>query len=132
MSSRAHVVLPWHSLLDGAAEARLSDRGEAIGTTRGVSGRHTPTRLAIHGRPNGRSLDAAYLKAHLDKIAPTASELKVAGNDTVLDTKELLTELTRLGERLAAVHHRHNMALHDRLNRTGHCCSRGERLPSRC
>ena len=46
VSSRAHVVLPWHSLLDGAAEARLSDRGEAIGTTKGASAQRMPTRLA--------------------------------------------------------------------------------------
>ncbi|MDP7401493.1 MAG: adenylosuccinate synthetase, partial [Phycisphaerales bacterium] len=71
VSSRAHVVLPWHSLLDGAAEARLSDRGDAIGTTkRGIGpayadkiGRSMAVRM-------GDLLDAAYLKTHLDKIAP--------------------------------------------------------------
>ena len=117
VSSRAHVVLPWHSLLDGAAEARLSDRGEAIGTTkRGIGpayadkiGRSMAVRM-------GDLLDAEYLKAHLEKIAPLRlEELKVAGNDSAIDTEALLADLLALGERLRPYITDTTWLLHDRV-----------------
>ena len=118
VSSRAHVVLPWHSLLDGAAEARLSDRGEAIGTTkRGIGpayadkiGRSMAVRM-------GDLLDEPYLKAHLGKMAPLRlEELKVAGNDSAIDIDTLLSDLLRLGERLRPYITDTTWLLHDRVN----------------
>lgn len=118
VSSRAHVVLPWHSLLDGAAEARLSDRGDAIGTTkRGIGpayadkiGRSMAIRI-------GDLLDEVHLEAHLDKIAPLRlEELKIAGNDTNIDTKELLSKLTRLGQILKPYITDTTWLLHDRVS----------------
>ena len=81
----------------------------------------------------GDLLDAAYLKTHLDKIAPLRlQELKVAGNDTNLDTKELLTELTRLGDRLRPYITDTTWLLHDRLNEKRSLLFEGASLPSRC
>lgn len=118
ISSRAHVVLPWHSLLDGAAEARLSDRGEAIGTTkRGIGpayadkiGRSMAVRM-------GDLVDEAYLRSHLDKIAPLRQEeMKIAGNDTHIDTDALLSDLLAHGQRLQPYITDTTWLLHDRVN----------------
>ena len=118
VSSRAHVVLPWHSLLDGAAEARLSDRGEAIGTTkRGIGPAYADKIGRSMAIRMGDLLDEAYLRTHLEKIAPLRlEELKVAGNDSTIDTEALLADLTTLGERLRPYLTDTTWLLHDRVN----------------
>ncbi len=118
VSSRAHVVLPWHSLLDGAAEARLSDRGEAIGTTkRGIGpayadkiGRSMAVRM-------GDLLDESYLRSHLTQIAPLRQEeLRTAGNDSHIDTDVLIDDLLALGKRLRPFITDTTWLLHDRVH----------------
>ena len=117
LSSRAHVVLPWHALLDGAAEARLSNLGDAIGTTkRGIGpayadkiGRSMAVRL-------GDLLDTAYLKAHLNKITPLRQEeLRIAGNNETVGADDIANRLIALGERLKPFITDTTWLLHDRV-----------------
>ena len=103
-------------LLDGAAEARLSDRGEAIGTTkRGIGpayadkiGRSMAVRM-------GDLLDSEYLKAHLDKIAPyVLKNLKWLG--TIRHRyRSVARRLARAGERLRPYITDTTWLLHDRV-----------------
>jgi adenylosuccinate synthase len=68
VSRNAHVIMPWHVALDGAAEARLA--GGEIGTTRRGIGPAYADRAWRTGIRMGDLLDPSGLKAKIERVLP--------------------------------------------------------------
>jgi adenylosuccinate synthase len=68
VSRAAHVIMPYHVALDGAAEARLA--GEEIGTTRRGIGPAYADRAWRIGVRMGDLLDAKGLRVKLSRVLP--------------------------------------------------------------
>ena len=66
---RAHLIMPYHCLLDGAEEARRSAH-DKIGTTKRGIGPCYSDKAAREGIRAGEILDPEGLRAHLEKILP--------------------------------------------------------------
>lgn len=66
---RAHMILPYHCLLDGAEEAKRSDK-DKIGTTKRGIGPCYSDKAARIGVRVGELLDPEGLRAHFEKILP--------------------------------------------------------------
>jgi adenylosuccinate synthase len=100
VSRAAHVIMPYHVALDGAAEARLA--GSEIGTTRRGIGPAYADRAWRTGVRMGDLLDRAGLRTKLARILP---ERNAVLHETYglpgFDLDELLGEALAWGERLA-------------------------------
>ena len=66
---RAHLIMPYHCLLDGAEEAKRSDH-DKIGTTKRGIGPCYSDKAARIGIRVGELLDPEGLRAHLARILP--------------------------------------------------------------
>lgn len=99
ISDRAHVILPYHKLLDGAEE-RLR-KGAKVGTTgRGIGPAYADkaTRLGIR---MGDLVDEDLLKAKLEFSVPLKQKfLEMCGDDSKLDGRDILEEYSAHGRRL--------------------------------
>lgn len=99
ISDRAHVIMPYHKLLDGAEE-RLR-KGARVGTTgRGIGPAYADkaTRLGIR---MGDLTDEGVLKEKLDFLVPFKQRfLEMCGDDSRLDGPAMLKEYSGHGRRL--------------------------------
>ena len=79
---RAHLIMPYHCLLDGAEESKRSDH-DKIGTTKRGIGPCYSDKAARIGIRVGELLDPAGLKAHIQNILPKKNrELEYYGLKT--------------------------------------------------
>jgi adenylosuccinate synthase len=99
VSRAAHVIMPYHVALDGAAEARLS--GSEIGTTRRGIGPAYADRAWRAGVRMGDLLDATVLRARLARVLPERNQiLHESYGLPGFDLEDLLAEAVAWGERL--------------------------------
>jgi adenylosuccinate synthase len=99
----AHVILPYHKLLDGLREDRSAKRGKAIGTTRRGIG---PAYEAKAARRGVRVRDLlkperlrALVGANLDELGPVFRYL--GGSFTDAEVETWITDALVAGEKLA-------------------------------
>jgi adenylosuccinate synthase len=99
VSSRAHLILPYHRALDHTSEERLGN--ERVGTTlRGIG----PAYEDKAGRRGIRVADALVpevLRARIERNLEDANRIIEAYGGQALNVEEVFTETTRLVERLA-------------------------------
>ncbi|HEY0099763.1 MAG TPA: adenylosuccinate synthase [Pyrinomonadaceae bacterium] len=99
VSSRAHLILPYHRALDHTSEERLGN--ERVGTTlRGIG----PAYEDKAGRRGIRVADAlvpAVLRSRIERNLEDANRIIEAYGGQALDVEEVFTETSRLTERLA-------------------------------
>ena len=99
VSRAAHVIMPYHVALDGAAEARLS--GAEIGTTRRGIGPAYADRAWRAGVRMGDLLDARVLRARLARVLPERNAiLHESYGQPGFDLDLLVEEAVAWGERL--------------------------------
>src|SRR5437773_10874979 len=99
VSSRAHLILPYHRALDHTSEERLGN--EKVGTTlRGIG----PAYEDKAGRRGIRTSDALVpetLRSRIERNLEDANRIIVAYGGERLDAQEIFDETSRLTERLA-------------------------------
>ncbi len=100
ISSGAHVILPWHTVLDGLREAALGDR--AIGTTKKGIGPCYEDKVARRGVRVAELIDGDRLRARLEQLLPEKNALIVSLGGVPLDLEEILQRLAPVAERLSA------------------------------
>jgi adenylosuccinate synthase len=99
VSSRAHLILPYHRALDHTSEERLGN--ERVGTTlRGIG----PAYEDKAGRRGIRVADALVpevLRSRIERNLEDANRIIQAYNGQPLDADEIFDEISRLAERMA-------------------------------
>lgn len=99
VSSRAHLILPYHRALDHTSEERLGN--ERVGTTlRGIG----PAYEDKAGRRGIRTADALVpevLRSRIERNLEDANRIIVAYGGEALDADQIFDDTTRLIERLA-------------------------------
>jgi len=99
VSSRAHLILPYHRALDHTSEERLGN--ERVGTTlRGIG----PAYEDKAGRRGIRTADALVpevLRSRIERNLEDANRIIVAYGGEALDANQIYDDTTRLIERLA-------------------------------
>lgn len=99
IEKRAHVVLPYHRLLDGLQEKA---RGAAsIGTTKRGIGPAYADKAARSGVRMGDLLRPDYLRQRLAASLPQKNELLTAHGEAPLDLEQVLDQLLTWGKALA-------------------------------
>ena len=100
LSDRAHLILPYHKLLDGAEEALRA--GQAVGTTGRGIGPCYQDKAARIGVRAGDLLHPKRLKQKVtDNVALKQAILKAYGSKAKLDAAAILAELHAATEALA-------------------------------
>src|ERR687895_1024843 len=98
VSSRAHLILPYHRALDHTSEERLGN--EKVGTTlRGIG----PAYEDKAGRRGIRVADALVpevLRSRIERNLEDANRIIVAYGGEALDPEQIFDETSRLAERL--------------------------------
>jgi adenylosuccinate synthase len=99
VSSRAHLILPYHRILDHTSEERLGN--ERVGTTlRGIG----PAYEDKAGRRGIRAADATVpelLRAKIERNIEDANRVIAAYGGSALDTNRVFEETLHYAERLA-------------------------------
>ena len=99
VSSRAHLILPYHRALDHTSEERLGN--ERVGTTlRGIG----PAYEDKAGRRGIRVADALVpdvLRSRIERNLEDANRIIQAYKGQPLDANEIFDEISRLAERMA-------------------------------
>ena len=99
ISNRAHIIMPYHKILDGAAESYLG--GKKIGTTKRGIGPCYSDKIARLGIRMSDLLDREQLKQRLDTILPIKQRLlEIYGVKEKLDGEEILDKYLSYGDRL--------------------------------
>ena len=98
VSRAAHVIMPYHVALDGAAEARLS--GAELGTTRRGIGPSYADRAWRAGVRIGDLLEPDTLRARLARVLPERNAMLETYGQPGFDLDELLAQALAWGERL--------------------------------
>jgi adenylosuccinate synthase len=100
VSDRAHVILPYHQVLDGAEEDAREDE---IGTTGRGIGPTYADKMARVGVRMGDLLDEDALRDRLaDALPEKRTRLEALGRDPDLDLDDLVARFREHGKRLAA------------------------------
>jgi len=100
VSSHAHMIMPWHVVLDGASEQLLADK--KIGTTKRGIGPAYEDKVARSGLRIGDLLEPEYFRARLEAalVVENAILEKVYGLDT-FDADEVYARYMAYAERIA-------------------------------
>ncbi len=100
ISNRAHLVLPYHRMLDRAAE---SNRGKgAIGTTGRGIGPAYEDKIARHGIRVADVLDPVRLRERIDaNVEIKQVQLERLGSDERIDGQQIFDQLAGFRDRLA-------------------------------
>ncbi len=99
ISERAHVIMPYHRLLD-AAEERMRG-GTKVGTTGRGIGPAYADKAARLGIRMGELLDRDLLEERLSFLVPLKNKyIQSLGNDSHIDEKKVLDEYYEYGRRL--------------------------------
>ncbi|WP_223634809.1 adenylosuccinate synthase [Corallococcus sp. EGB] len=121
ISDNAHVIFPWHKLLDSFREKARG--GSAIGTTGRGIGPAYEDKVARRGIRVRDLLHPERLRRRIDERLPAVmEELKdlcaKAGVDVpVLETPQILAEFSTLGERLRPYVHDVSLFLSEQVRR---------------
>ncbi|MGC9307487.1 MAG: adenylosuccinate synthase [Thermoplasmatota archaeon] len=100
ISNRAHVIMPYHRLLDGAEEALLG--GKKIGTTGRGIGPCYADKISRFGIRMGDLVDRERLQRQLERVLPIKQAmLDALGSEETLDGGMLLDEYEDYGRQLA-------------------------------
>ena len=99
ISSGAHVILPWHRVLDGLREAALGEG--AIGTTRKGIGPAYEDKVARRGLSAGELCDPERIRLHVQTWLPEKNRMIVEwyGGEP-LDLESVTEELVAAGQAL--------------------------------
>ena len=129
ISANAHLIMPYHVLLDQAGEARLGKL--RIGTTRRGIGPCYADKAARLGHPGaGPARRAILRKKIMAALEPKRQVLRPHAKDPALDLHAMTEEYVTYGHRLEPLHHRHGAArLPTRSRRAARSCSRAPRAP---
>ncbi|MBE7471667.1 MAG: adenylosuccinate synthase [Anaerolineae bacterium] len=100
VSERAHMVMPYHRLLDGLQE--VASGKSAIGTTKRGIGPAYSDKGARRGLRLGDLLRPDWLEARLDQAIEFANRELVHFQQTPVDPAQLLDQCRTWGEQLAA------------------------------
>ena len=99
ISNRAHIIMPYHKLLDGAEERYLADL--KIGTTKRGIGPCYSDKISRNGIRAGDLLDSTRLDKHLRRILPIKQELfKIYKIDETLDRESIVAAYQDYGKTL--------------------------------
>jgi adenylosuccinate synthase len=99
LSNRAHIIMPYHKLLDGAEERYLAD--QMIGTTKRGIGPCYSDKISRNGIRAGDLLDRSRLDKHLRRILPIKQRLfEIYDIDETLDRKTIVTTYYNYGKKL--------------------------------
>jgi adenylosuccinate synthase len=99
ISSRTHLIMPYHKILDGAEEKYLADK--KIGTTKRGIGPCYSDKISRIGIRIGDVLDKNFLSKRLDQILPIKQKLLEAyGLDDILNKDEIVKEYALYGQQL--------------------------------
>ncbi|HDM67386.1 MAG TPA: adenylosuccinate synthase [Thermoplasmatales archaeon] len=99
ISNRVHIIMPYHKLLDGAAESYLG--GKKIGTTKRGIGPCYSDKVARMGIRASDLIDRETLKGRLKLVLPIKQKLlDIYGVDEKLDEKEILEKYGEYGEKI--------------------------------
>jgi len=111
ISDRAHLIMPYHKLLDGIEET--SRGSQKIGTTKRGIGPCYSDKIARRGIRVGDLKDPHRLEQLLDQILPEKQTLlKTYGINETLDKKTILNELLDYSSKLAPYIKETHLALH--------------------
>ncbi len=99
VSSRAHLILPYHRALDHTSEERLGN--EKVGTTLRGIGPAYEDKAGRRGIRVADALNADVLLSRIERNLEDANRLIVAYGGQALDVEEVFTETSRHVERLA-------------------------------
>ncbi len=114
ISERAHLVMPYHKVLDGLEE-RLKGSLKAGTTMRGI-GPCYQDKAARIGVRFGDLVERSLLEARLSTVVPMKQRLIEAyGGEEVLSKDALLTECLQYGLKLGAYAADTSLLLHDAL-----------------
>ena len=130
ISANAHLIMPYHKLLDQAGEARLGKL--QIGTTRRGIGPCYADKASRLGIRVQDLLDEKILRKKIyAAIEPKRQLLRPFAKDPELDLHTMTEEYRTLGHRLEPLHRRHGAdRLATRSTASGWWCSRARR--ARC
>ncbi len=99
ISDRAHIIMPYHKILDGAEEQYLGDK--KIGTTKRGIGPCYSDKVARNGIRAGDLTDKNKFETLLDRILPIKQKIIDAyGIDVHLNKKAILETYSTYGKRL--------------------------------
>ncbi len=103
LSTRAHVVMPWHKLEDRLSEARLAPAAKIGTTAKGIGPCYADKMSRSFGIRVCDLIEPARLRERLDAVVPRKREYLRAmyAEQTSLDPAELFTEYATYAKRLA-------------------------------
>jgi adenylosuccinate synthase len=100
ISDRAHLIMPWHILLDGLEEEKRGDG--AIGTTKKGIGPAFADKTARRGIRTCDLIEPGVLKTRIAKVIASKNELLTKiYNEAPLDLESVFTEYSGYAARLA-------------------------------
>jgi adenylosuccinate synthase len=99
ISPGAHVILPWHTVLDGLREAARGDA--AIGTTKKGIGPCYEDKVARRGVRVSDLIDGDALRAAVERLLPAKNALIVGLGGEPLEAESILLALAPVAERLS-------------------------------
>ncbi|MCA1591092.1 MAG: adenylosuccinate synthase [Acidobacteria bacterium] len=99
VSSRAHLILPYHRALDHTSEERLGN--EKVGTTLRGIGPAYEDKAGRRGIRVADALNPEILRSRIERNLEDANRLIVAYRGQALDADEVFNETSRHVERLA-------------------------------
>lgn len=101
ISDRAHVIMPYHKLLDGAQEAAKKD-GDKIGTTKRGIGPTYSDKISRYGIRMGDLVDERQLKEKLEHFVPLRQKMmSVYGSEEKIGFEEVFNQYFEYGKKLA-------------------------------
>jgi adenylosuccinate synthase len=98
ISSRAHLILPYHRALDHTSEERLGN--EKVGTTLRGIGPAYEDKAGRRGIRTADALVADVLRSRIERNLEDANRIIQAYGGEKLDVDEIFNEMSRLTERL--------------------------------
>src|SRR5262245_41916788 len=99
VSSRAHLILPYHRALDHTSEERLGN--EKVGTTLRGSGPAYEDKAGRRGQRAADALVPEVLRSRIERNLEDANRIIVAYGGEPLDADTIIVETSLLVERLA-------------------------------
>lgn len=99
ISERAHVIMPYHKLIDAAEEGMRE--GARVGTTGRGIGPAYADKAARLGIRMGELVDKDLLEERLSFLVPLKNKiLQALGSDSRIDAKKVVNEYSEYGRRL--------------------------------
>src|SRR3982750_4708134 len=100
ISSRAHLILPYHRALDHTSEERLGN--EKVGTTLRGIGPAYEDKAGRRGIRVADALDASLLRTRIERNIEDANPITRRYRGTTLDADQVFNEIAPLVERMSA------------------------------